>query len=69
MCILRIDCPDSDDHIIWFLAKVEVDPVCLDVKFSDCYYYCRMLRNGDGHGGEIAGEGGGGDDGGGGAPC
>ena len=26
MCILRIDCPDSDDHIIWFLEKVEVDP-------------------------------------------
>lgn len=64
MCILRIDCPDSDDHVIWFLARVDVDPECLDVRFSDCYYYCRMLRNDDGCGGEIAG-----DAGGGGAPC
>lgn len=51
MCILRIDCPDSADHIIWFMAKVDVDPDCLDVKFSDCYYYCRMHRNDDGYGG------------------
>lgn len=48
MCILRIDCPDSDDHVIWFLARVDVDPECLDVRFSDCYYYCRMLRSDDG---------------------
>ena len=34
MCIC-IDCPDSGDHVIWFLPKVEVDPACLDVKFSD----------------------------------
>ncbi|KAL7534088.1 hypothetical protein ACHAXR_005625 [Thalassiosira sp. AJA248-18] len=53
MCILRINCPDSPDHVIWFLARVDVDPNCLDVKFSDCYYYCRMLRNDDGCGGEI----------------
>ena len=52
MCILRIPCPDSADHVIWFLARVDVDPNCLDVKFSDCYYYCRMLRNDDGMGGE-----------------
>ncbi|EED87274.1 predicted protein [Thalassiosira pseudonana CCMP1335] len=44
MCILRIDCPDSSDHVIWFLARVDVDPSCLDVKFSDCYYYCRLMR-------------------------
>ncbi|KAL7554776.1 hypothetical protein ACHAWF_018311 [Thalassiosira exigua] len=55
MCILRIACPDSPDHVIWFLAKVDVDPDCLDVKFSDCYYYCRMLRNDDGRGGEREG--------------
>ena len=53
MCILRIDCPDSSDHVIWFLARVDVDPQQLDVKFSDCYYYCRMLRNDDGCGGEV----------------
>ena len=52
MCILRIPCPDSAEHVIWFLARVDVDPNCLDVKFSDCYYYCRMLRNDDGMGGE-----------------
>ena len=52
MCILRIDCPDSTDHVIWFLAKVSVDPQCLDVKFSDCFYYCRMFKNDDGEGGE-----------------
>jgi len=57
MCILRIDCPDSTDHVIWFLARVDVDPECLDVKFSDCYYYCRMLRNDDGCGGEVSGGG------------
>ena len=51
MCILRINCPDSADHVIWFIAKVDVDPDCLDVKFSDCYYYCRMHRNDDGCGG------------------
>ena len=51
MCILRINCPDSADHVIWFIAKVDVDPDCLDVKFSDCYYYCRMHRNDDGYGG------------------
>lgn len=45
MCILRIDCPDSKDHVIWFLSRVDVDPSCLDVKFSDCYYYCRLLRD------------------------
>ncbi|KAL7506122.1 hypothetical protein ACHAXN_007204 [Cyclotella atomus] len=45
MCILRIDCPDSKDHVIWFLSRVDVDPSCQDVKFSDCYYYCRMLRD------------------------
>jgi len=44
MCILRIPCPDSSDHVIWFLARVDIDPDCEDVKFSDCYYYCRMLR-------------------------
>eukprot|EP00578_Thalassiosira_sp_NH16_P029598 CAMPEP_0181076112 /NCGR_PEP_ID=MMETSP1071-20121207/244_1 /TAXON_ID=35127 /ORGANISM="Thalassiosira sp., Strain NH16" /LENGTH=460 /DNA_ID=CAMNT_0023157269 /DNA_START=156 /DNA_END=1536 /DNA_ORIENTATION=- len=55
MCILRIDCPDSADHVIWFLARVDIDPSCLDVKFSDCYYYCRMLRNDDGQGGEQEG--------------
>lgn len=55
MCILRINCPDSADHVIWFLARVDVDPDCLDVKFSDCYYYCRMLRNDDGCGGERDG--------------
>ena len=53
MCILRIDCPDSADHVIWFLSRVDVDPQQLDVKFSDCYYYCRMLRNDDGCGGEV----------------
>jgi len=53
MCILRIDCPDSADHVIWFLARVDVDPQQLDVKFSDCYYYCRMLQNDDGCGGEV----------------
>ena len=56
MCILRINCPDSPDHVIWFLARVDCDPDCLDVKFSDCYYYCRMLRNDDGCGGEIMSE-------------
>jgi hypothetical protein len=55
MCILRINCPDSVDHVIWFLARVDVDPDCLDVKFSDCYYYCRMLRTDDGCGGEREG--------------
>jgi hypothetical protein len=55
MCILRISCPDSADHVIWFLARVDIDPACLDVKFSDCYYYCRMLRNDDGCGGEHEG--------------
>jgi hypothetical protein len=55
MCILRINCPDSADHVIWFLARVDIDPACLDVKFSDCYYYCRMLRNDDGCGGEREG--------------
>ena len=55
MCILRINCPDSPDHVIWFLARVDIDPNCLDVKFSDCYYYCRMLRNDDGCGGEREG--------------
>ncbi len=44
MCILRIPCPDSPDHVIWFLARVDIDPDCEDVKFSDCYYYCRLLR-------------------------
>lgn len=44
MCILRIPCPDSSDHVIWFLARVDIDPDCEDVKFSDCYYYCRLLR-------------------------
>jgi hypothetical protein len=24
---------------------VDIDPDCLDVKFSDCYYYCRVLRS------------------------
>lgn len=52
LCILRIDCPDSPDHVIWFLARVDTDPSCREVKFSDCYYYCRMLRNDDGRGGE-----------------
>jgi hypothetical protein len=55
MCILRINCPDSVDHVIWFLARVDVNPDCLDVKFSDCYYYCRMLRTDDGCGGEREG--------------
>ncbi|KAK1735788.1 hypothetical protein QTG54_013494 [Skeletonema marinoi] len=45
MCILRIDCPDSPDYVIWFLSRVDIDPDCLDVKFSDCYYYCRVLRS------------------------
>jgi hypothetical protein len=45
MCILRINCPDSPDHVIWFLSRVDVDPNCLEVKFSDCYYYCRVLRS------------------------
>ena len=45
MCILRIDCPDSPEYVIWFLSRVDVDPNCLDVKFSDCYYYCRVLRS------------------------
>ena len=48
MCILRIDCPDDPNYVIWFLSRVDVDPSCLDVKFSDCYYYCRMLRNDSG---------------------
>lgn len=54
LCILRITCPDSPDHVIWFIAKVDVDPSCLDVKFSDCFYYCRLLSNDDGRGGELA---------------
>eukprot|EP00984_Skeletonema_dohrnii_P020169 scaffold9754_cov97-Skeletonema_dohrnii-CCMP3373.AAC.2 len=45
MCILRIDCPDSPEYVIWFLSRVDIDPDCLDVKFSDCYYYCRVLRS------------------------
>jgi hypothetical protein len=45
MCILRIDCPESPDFVIWFLSRVNIDPDCLDVKFSDCYYYCRVLRS------------------------
>lgn len=45
MCILRIDCPDSPEYVIWFLSRVDIDPNCLDVKFSDCYYYCRVLRS------------------------
>ena len=53
LCILRIACPDSSDHVIWFIARVDVDPSCLDVKFSDCFYYCRLLSNDDGRGGEI----------------
>lgn len=53
LCILRITCPDSSDHVIWFIAKVDVDPSCLDVKFRDCYYYCRLLSNDDGRGGEM----------------
>ena len=48
MCILRIDCPDSPEFVIWFLSRVNIDPNCLDVKFSDCYYYCRVLRSGGG---------------------
>ena len=24
---------------------MDIDPDCLDVKFSDCYYYCRVLRS------------------------
>jgi len=46
MCILRIDCPDSpEEYVIWFISRVDIDPECLDVKFSDCYYYCRVLRS------------------------
>jgi len=54
MCILRIDCPDSDAHVIWFLARVDVDPACLDVRFSDCYYYCRLRWNETGRSGASA---------------
>ena len=45
MCIMRSACPESPDHVIWFLARVNVDPDCLDVNFSDCYYYCRLLSS------------------------
>ena len=50
MCILRINCPDSPNHVIWFMSRVDIDPTCLDVKFSDCYYYCRLLASDDGNG-------------------
>jgi hypothetical protein len=42
--------------IIWKVSSNHVDPDCHDVKFSNCYYYCQMLRTDTDAGGEGEGK-------------